>query len=144
MSSFRRAAILALPLFLVSTESDAAGRPTGSQCDNEPTEAATFGCYAKAEKQLRGKVENVFRQRLTDATIADADARKAHVDGPQLAEGMRLAQAAWEKYVDAECGFEGQTSFGGSGDDILRMECRVRLGAQRLAVLNAAHRLLER
>ncbi len=144
MSPFIYAALFATALFTVSTNVNAAAHRIRSQCDNEPTQAATFGCYTKLAGQLRNEIESAFRQRLAEASTADADARSSDHDGPHLAEGVRLSQVAWDNYVDAECGFEGQTSFGGSGDDILQMACRARLDMQRLTDLNAAHHLLQR
>ncbi len=108
--------------------------------------AAVGACYLAAADRERIKVERVFRQRLREATTLDnsvvgPDASKPPYI-PHLAAHLRLSQAAWMRYVGAQCTFEGGVSFGGSGTDMLRDECRYRLYKQRLAELIAARRLL--
>ena len=63
---------------------------------------------------------------------------------PSLVERLKLSQTAWLQYSDVQCGFEGETSFGGSGTDILNAECRYRMNSNRLKELEAARQLLER
>jgi uncharacterized protein YecT (DUF1311 family) len=57
---------------------------------------------------------------------------------------LEASQAEWLKYSDAQCSFEGETSFGGSGTDILAAQCHDRLNIRRISELNAAYALINR
>jgi uncharacterized protein YecT (DUF1311 family) len=61
-----------------------------------------------------------------------------------LAKWLQSSQLAWVRYSQSQCAFEGGTSFGGSGTDILDAECHQRLNSKRIAELNAAYDLLNR
>jgi len=56
---------------------------------------------------------------------------------------LEASQAAWLRYSACQCAFEGGSSFGGSGTDVLEAECHYRLSL-RIAELRAAAKLLRR
>lgn len=120
--------------------------PVLRRCDEMSPNAAVGACYLAAADRERIKVERAFRQRpreaaaLDNSVVGPAAPKPPYI--PHLVAHLRLSQAAWTRYVAAQCTFEGGVSFGGSGTDMLHDECRYRLYKQRLAELTAARKLL--
>lgn len=116
----------------------------GDPCQGAATQLDAYGCYLDAAGQARVEVERAFAASLRTATRLDADARRHHMRGSKLAAQLRASQAAWLRHSRAQCAFEGATSFGGSGTDVLEAACRYRLNTSRLSDLKAADGLLNR
>jgi uncharacterized protein YecT (DUF1311 family) len=121
---------------------------TQAQCEAASPEAAKFPCYIKAAERANREVDRALMQNLRSAARLDAEfnrfARRHRIPGSTLARQLRSSQEAWTQYSRSECAFEGGSSFGGSGTDVLEAACHYRLGAARLAELDAAARLLSR
>ena len=116
-----------------------ASRRQPGRCDDAATHGEAADCYLRVAVRSRARVERAFRRDLQSAQVLE----KGSPD-PSLAEGLEVSQAAWRRYADAQCGFEGRTAFGGSGGDIVAAQCHDRLNAQRLAELKATDALLNR
>jgi len=63
---------------------------------------------------------------------------------PPLQPALRQSGNMYPVPEFSQCSFEGDSSFGGSGTDILDAACHYRLNSQRLSELNAAYELLNR
>ena len=117
-------------------------------CEQAASGGETLDCYLKAAADSRAKVDLVFAQTLRSATDLDGDFN-AYVPSTtkfrsSLAADLRKSQKAWLRYAHSQCSFEGGTSFGGSGTDILKAQCHYRQYQLRLAELNAVGELLKR
>ena len=144
----RTVALLAT-MVSVSTVSHADDRyvpnadPVLRRCEELSPNAAVGACYLAAAARERAKVERAFQQRVREAkAMDDGMGADPKLMIPRLAAHLRVSQAAWIRYVAAQCHFEGGARFGGSGTDMLRDECRYRLYKQRLAEFNAARDLM--
>ena len=119
-----------------------------AMCEAASPNAAKLGCYVGAAATARSEVERAFERSLRRAMAFDRDAnsfaRLHRTRSSILARQLRASQSAWSAYSRYECLFEGGSSFGGSGTDILEAACRCRLYKRRLAELDAAARLLDR
>lgn len=121
-----------------------------AQCDSprSGTQAETLSCYTPAAARLRSEVQRAFQRNLRTATFPDNGsngfARRRRIAASSLVERLKGSQAAWIKYVDAQCSYEGQSSLGGSGQDILRAKCLYRANRTRLFELDTARQLFAR
>ena len=52
-----------------------------------------------------------------------------------FASSLNSSQAAWEKYAEAQCHYEADKNFGGSGGWDREAQCKDRLNRQRSAEL---------
>jgi len=117
------------------------------RCTGASTQAETLGCYAAAAAKSRAEVERAFERNLQTARALDREWNahaSHHILGSVLRKQLKVSQAAWLSYSQSQCSFEGGSSFGGSGTDILDAACHYRLNSQRLSELNAAYKLLNR
>ena len=119
-----------------------------ARCEGASTQVETENCYTAAAERSRAEVERAFERNLRTAAAMDSDfnayARGRHILGSILAQQLKASQAAWLRYSQSQCSFEGGSSFGGSGTDILEAACHYRLNSQRLLELKAAAQLLNR
>lgn len=126
---------------------EASSRPEG-RCDQESSQAKTFSCYFELAATSRAEVQRAFDRSLESAMARDREfnayPRAQGMPSASLAERLKLSQTAWLQYADAQCGLEGETSFGGSGTDILDAACRYRMNSNRLKELEAARQRVER
>ena len=117
-------------------------------CEGAATQVETLTCYLDAATKSRADVERAFEQNLRKAIALDrdfnADARLHRAPRSSLAAHLKASQAAWLRYSHWQCSFEGSSSVGGSGTDILEAACHYRLYSQRLSELRAAGQLLNR
>jgi len=114
-------------------------KPTEQQCGGAATRAETLSCYLRAAARSRAEVDRAFERDVQRANALDHAA-----SGSSLENGLRASQAEWIRYSNAQCSFEGQSSFGGSGTDILVAACQDRLNSARSSELNSARALLNR
>jgi uncharacterized protein YecT (DUF1311 family) len=126
---------------------EASSRPEG-QCDRASSQAETFSCYFELAATSRAEVQRAFDRSLESAIARDRELKAyphaRDMPSASLVERLKRSQTAWLQYSDAQCGLEGETSFGGSGTDILNAKCRYRMNSNRLEELEAARQLLER
>jgi|SRR5579884_32710 len=116
-------------------------------CDSarSGTQAETLSCYTAAAAKARSEVQRALRENLRVASSLDRDtSRWDRGTDSSSAERLKSSQSAWLKYVDAQCSYEGQSSAGGSGEDILRARCLYRANRMRAAELKAARQLYAR
>ena len=124
---------------------------TAEHCD-DGTQVEAEECFASAAVKSRGEVDREFERDLRNAAAFDASVRADPVMashpmvgfGLSLTEDLKVSQAAWVKYSNAQCMFEGRTSLGGSGTDILKAACHNRQNLSRLTELRAADKLARR
>ncbi|HEY1606520.1 MAG TPA: lysozyme inhibitor LprI family protein [Allosphingosinicella sp.] len=113
-----------------------------------PTEVEREICYRAAAARSRGEVERAFERNLRTATALDREwnafAQAHRIRGSSLAGQLKASQAAWLSYSQSQCSFEGGTSRGGSGTDILEAACHYRLNSHRLSELQEDRKLLNR
>jgi uncharacterized protein YecT (DUF1311 family) len=118
------------------------------RCEETGSGLEKFNCYLGAAANSRAKVEQAFERNLRSAIAFDRDfngyAQSKNILGTSLAADLRQSQTAWRRYSKSQCSFEGGSSFGGSGTDILETICHHRLNLLRLYELNAAEKLLKR
>jgi uncharacterized protein YecT (DUF1311 family) len=69
-----------------------------------------------------------------DGVIAD---RLQRLATPERREALTRAQEAWTQWRDAECAYRSDPSAGGSGVQVVMVECSAELGAARAAMLSA-------
>jgi uncharacterized protein YecT (DUF1311 family) len=97
--------------------------PLEEQCEAASTKAETESCYVAAAAKARAEVERAFERELRTAIAQDIEfnafARLHHMPGSTLAVQLNASQAAWRRYSQSQCSFEGGSSFGGSGTDII-------------------------
>ena len=121
---------------------------TEERCGEASSQAETFSCYFDLAVTSRAEVQRGFERNLQSAMAQDREFNaysSAHgMLRASLAKRLRTSQAAWLQYSDAQCGFEGGSSSGGSGEDILDAACHYRMNSSRLKELEAARELLER
>ena len=148
---FMRVMTLFLALSQFSQAGTALAKPTKDaekRCDAASTQIESLGCYLDAAATSRAAVRRAFHRDLQRAITRDRDfGAYAHAHGMlglSLAQRLRISQVAWLKYSDVQCSLEGQSSLGGSGEDIHQAECHYRLNSGRLAELKATHELLNR
>lgn len=57
--------------------------------------------------------------------------------GPESEESLRLdkAQSAWTIFTDLHCSFEGAAMLGGTSEEILAHQCRIRESQKRIEEL---------
>ena len=119
-----------------------------ARCGGAASQVAALGCFLAAAARSRADVEHAYQRDLRAAIrldrAFDAFARRRRMPAASLAAQLRASQAAWLTYARSQCGFEGGSSFGGSGTDLLEAACRDRLNRQRLAELEKAAGLLKR
>lgn len=140
-------AVAAVPASSNSGPSHPADR-VEQRCHNASPHAAMLSCYLASVATSQTLVQRAFVQNLRSAEDVDsqfnADAQLHNRSGSSLAGQLRTSQAAWLRYAASQCAFEGASSFGGSGTDILEAECRYRMNVARLRELKAATELLTR
>jgi uncharacterized protein YecT (DUF1311 family) len=116
------------------------------RCDGASTQAETLGCYLAAAAKSRADVDRAFRRNLRTSIKLDrqfnAFARSKGIAGSSLSAQLKASQSAWIRYSQSQCSFEGGSSFGGSGTDILDAACHYRLNSKRSAELKAAGKFL--
>ncbi|MBI5941085.1 MAG: DUF1311 domain-containing protein [Caulobacterales bacterium] len=116
-------------------------------CASASSQVETLSCFLELAAASSVEVRRAFNQVLQSTSAPDSDFKG---DAPVLGERgssarhLRGSQVAWLNYSDAQCSFEGGTSNGGSGEDILEAECHYRLNLRRLAELQSAKELLNR
>jgi uncharacterized protein YecT (DUF1311 family) len=118
------------------------------RCEETGSGLEKLNCYLGAAAKSRTKVERAFERNMQSAIALDrnfnAYAKSNKIPGSSLAADLKTSQAAWLRYSKSQCSFEGGSSFGGSGTDILEAICHHRLNLLRLSELNAAEKLLDR
>jgi uncharacterized protein YecT (DUF1311 family) len=121
---------------------------TEKRCSDASSQAETLSCYFDLAATSRAEVQRAFERNLQSAMAQDREFNaysSAHgMLDASLVKRLRTSQAAWLQYSDAQCGFEGGSSSGGSGEDILDAACHHRMNASRLQELEAARELFER
>jgi uncharacterized protein YecT (DUF1311 family) len=105
-------------------------------------------CLRSVERRARSKVNNAYARNLRAARDLDTYIRnhKTKIEAlrgwPLFTETARVAQTEWVKSADAQCQLEGNTNFGGSGNDRISLECHIRHNVQRLSELEKSYERL--
>jgi len=134
-----------------SLSSIEASHSEAEKCNEVPsgTQVETLNCYIAAAARSHSEVQRLYRRDMQTALALDKEiaafAKAHHMPAsPSPAKWLQSSQLAWIRYSRSQCAFEGGTSVGGSGTDILDAECHQRLNSKRIAELNAAYDLLNR
>jgi uncharacterized protein YecT (DUF1311 family) len=154
------AALLTIALLAISASATAASGSQSSaqiidrvteRCEDVSIQAETLGCFLAAAATSRAEMQQTYRRNLRSAMFLERKYNsfiksqtnlKSVLPRSTLVRQLQASQKAWLMYSRAECGFQGETFFGGSGQDITDAECQFHLNLKRVDELNAAYKLL--
>jgi uncharacterized protein YecT (DUF1311 family) len=103
--------------------------------EGQATETEIAACIAETEARVAAALDAALGFAL--ATASDLD----EISATEAAlPALDAAQAAWESYRDAHCGFIGEVFGGGTDAGLAEAACRIDLGRARAAALLAAAR----
>ncbi len=96
-----------------------AGGASAQDCDRTATQLDINLCLSDAYAARDARLNEVYGQVVM-------------AFGPDLEEGLRVAQRSWIVYRDAYCDWEASQWQGGSGQPMARLDCLIRLTGQQI------------
>jgi len=104
-------------------------------CDTDAPQQELNMCLADAFAAADAELNRAWKPAYS------AMQRRDHEGGslptPSYAQALLVSQRAWLTYRDAQCLSESQQMWGGSGESMLLLGCKLRLTRERITYLRS-------